>query len=182
MRSTVCMILDELKGAFPAKRNGPFSPLVNGTPRVEPLKTEQAFSDKDDWTKLDPDWLDLVPDGLGSALNFLSVEAICFYIPAYLAADLTGRLGRVDPAFYLVHGFDDMSRDREVRIWPRERLTWTAYGRMRWERLTRQQALVIVHYLEWRVACDGSDVRHGLVEALKYYWYERAAGRSLGAR
>jgi hypothetical protein len=82
---------------------------------------------------------------------------------------------RVDPVFTLSHGFDDSSRDQRIR--PRAELTWTEYGRERWHRLTKQQVLAIVHYLEWRVERNGLDIEFGAAEALKSYWYERAAAR-----
>jgi hypothetical protein len=168
MNPVAAAILDELRDASPAERTVRFSSLVNSRQGDEPLGVERDFADKDNWTKLQPEWLDTVP-----ALSFLSNEAICFYIPAYLAADLAGRLRLADPAFALVHGFDDMSR--EQRIWRRSEETWSDYARARWSGLTQEQVLAVVHYLEWRVTRDGVDLEHGIVEALKAYWYARAA-------
>ena len=148
--------------------------MVNSNQGDEPAQVEGDFADKHDWTKLQPEWLDAAPDGLGSALSFLADEAIRFYIPAYLEADLMGTLKMVDPAFALVHGFDDMSRDQ--RIWKRRSETWTDFARARWDGLSRQQAAAITRYLEWRVERDGPDVSHNIAEALTAYWYARAAG------
>ena len=147
--------------------------MVNSDQGEEPLLTAEFFSDKSDWTSLDPTWLDRVPDGFGSALSFLSDEAICFYIPAYLSEDLKGNLKRVEPTFYLTHGFDSLSRDR--RISPRRPETWTDYGKRRWSRLTMEQTSAVVHYLEWRLETDGIDLAYDASEALSAFWYDRAS-------
>lgn len=174
MTSSAAIIVDELRDAFPPTRTARFVPMVNSRQGDEPLRVEADFADKDDWTTLRPDWLDASPDGLGSALSFLAEEAIRFYIPAYLAADLTGGLHGVDPVFSLVHGFDDMSRHRRIR--PRKERTWTDFARARWDGLSREQAAAVAHYLEWRVARDGMIVGRAVTEALKAYWYARSAG------
>jgi len=165
-------IVDELKTAFPAIRARRFIPVVNSEQGCEPYAIAAAFADKDDWTKLDAAWLDRVPDGMGSALSFLSDEAVCFYIPAFISADLEGRLGRVDPSFHLTHGFDDFSRDQ--RISGRKSETWESYAKRRWQRLNQPQALAITHYLEWRIAERGLDFEFSTAEALGTYWYRRA--------
>lgn len=174
MSPSAAAIIEELKTAFPSMRPVRFVPMVNSVQGDEPLQIEADFADKDDWTKLSYEWLDMVPDGLASALSFLGDEAIRFYIPAFLAADLAGALHRVDPTFALVHGFDDMSRDQ--RIWPRKDETWTDFACARWDNLTQDQAAAIIHYLEWRVERNGLDIEHTVVEALAAYWYPRAAG------
>jgi hypothetical protein len=123
----------ELRAAFPARRPGRFASLVNSTAGEEPLRVAAAFAEAGDWTALRPEWLDMVPDGLGSALSFLSDEAIRFYIPAYLVADLGGGLSRVDPAFALVHGLDEASRGTQMS--PRGEVTWTDFAHARWDGL-----------------------------------------------
>jgi len=169
MPTTADAILDELTRAFPATRPDPFAPLVNSTLGDEPVTVAEAFRDKSDWTQLDPDWLEQQQ----YALAFFSHEAIRFYIPAFIAADLKGRLGNVDPAFILTHGFAHGVGD--ARIHPRKPETWGDYARERWAGLTSAQARAIVHYLEWRIERDGLGV-DGAGEALQAYWYERAAG------
>jgi len=142
--------------------------MVNSAQGDEPLRVIAAFADKDDWTKLKPEWLDAVPSGLASALSFLADEAICLYIPAYLVADVMGALQKVDPTFTLVHGFDRRSRNKEIR--PQKEETWTDFSRARWSGLTQKQAAAIVHYLEWRVRRDGFPIENSsVVEALTAY-------------
>jgi hypothetical protein len=174
MISSAAAIVEELRMAFPSTRAGRFVPMVNSLRGDEPQQVEADFADKEDWTRLRPEWLDAVPDGLASALSFLADEAIRFYLPAYLAADLMGALHHVDPTFALVHGLDDMSRDQKMR--PRKEQTWTDFARARWDGLTQKQAAAVAHYLEWRVERDGLTIGHNIVEALGAYWYARAAG------
>ncbi len=174
MPSSADAIIQELMTVFPSQREGQFVPMVNSLQGLEPLQVAADFADKDDWTKLLPECLDAAPDGLASALSFLGEEAIRFYIPAYLAADLMGALHRVDPTFTLISGIDDMSRGQ--RIWRRKEETWSDFARARWDGLTQSQCAAVVHYLEWRVERDGLDIAHSVVEALAAYWYARAAG------
>ena len=170
-------VIEEVRQAFPARRQGRFLPLVNSTQGDEPLRVIAAFDDKDDWTTLAPEWLDKVPSGLGSALSFLADEALRFYIPAYVVADMVSTLRMVDPAFALTNGFD--RRSRNERGSPHGEQTRADRARVRWSGLTKEQALAIVHYLEWRVQRDRRDHGHiadnSIVEALKTYWYDRAA-------
>jgi hypothetical protein len=169
MPTTAEAILDELASAFPAKRPDPFAPLVNSTLGDEPVLVTQAFADKADWTRLDPDWLEQQVD----ALHFFSNAAICFYIPAFIAADLKGRLANTDPVFALTHGF--AHGVGAARIHPRKPRTWGDYARDRWAALTPQQARVIAHYLEWKIDQNGPGI-DSAAEALQDYWYKRAAG------
>ena len=173
MNDAALAVLREIEAAFPTYRAARFEPMVNSVQGDEPMLTESAFSDKDDWTSLDSKWLDEAPDGWATALSFLSNEAICFYIPAYMVADLRGQLERVEPAFHLTHGFDDFSRDN--RIWPGHAETWTDYGRERWSHLTATQAQAVVHYLEWRIERDGLDLAYTSQQALSAFWYDRAS-------
>lgn len=170
-------IIEEIRQVFPAKRQGRFLPLVNSAQGDEPLRVIAAFDDKDDWTKLASEWLDKVPSGLGSALSFLADEAICFYIPAYIVADITTALQMVDPTFTLTYGFVQRSRNKKVE--PQREMMRTEHARKRWNRLSHGQAVAVVHYLEWRVQRDREDFgdikNDGIVEALGVYWYDRAA-------
>lgn len=165
-------IVAELHAVFPAVRS--FAIVPDGLPGDERYETAAAFADKPAWADLSPEWLDGVPDGLGSALHFLSDEAVRFYIPAYLVADLRGGLACAEPVFTLVHGFDDMGR---LHTMP-DRLggTPTRHAHARWDALNQAQAVAIVKYLEWVIHRDGLDLAFGAAEALSVYWSPRAAG------
>ena len=179
MAPTASEVIAEIESVFPASRAVQFVPMANSLRGDEPQLTAEAFSDKEDWTELDPHWLDEAPDGLASALNFLADEALCFYIPAYIVADLRGQLERSEPTFQLTHGFDNFSRDQ--RIWSRNSETWTDFAKARWSHLTRGQARAIVQYLEWRINKDGREFAYPVQEALSGFWYHRASAEWKGS-
>lgn len=159
-------IIRDIFEAFPARHSGGFSPLVNSV-GLEPDDVEAAFRDKTDWTALDPTWLDRAPDGLASALSFLAAEALCFFMPGYLVADLRGQLRSADPAFILTYGLDTMTRDKEIG--PPQSLL-VDHVMACWRPLTPQQRAVIVRYLEWRSETDFPETRRSIVAALDNYW------------
>ena len=173
MSRTTDALIAEILAAFPARRPHAFDPLVNSVQGEEPYDTAEAFADKEEWTALDGPWIDQAADGWSTALSFLSDEAACFYLPAWLVADLRGELRTCDPTFQLTHGFTLGTQD--ARIWPSKLDTWTEYSRKRWSALDAVQVLAVVHYLEWRRARDELDLDHGIEEALGFHWYARAA-------
>jgi len=171
MSTTAEMVLEELKRCFPAARPSSLTSLVDSTQGDEPAEIAKAFRDQLDWTTLDADWL----DQHYVALSFLSNEALCFYIPAFIAADLAGRLNMANPVFALTHGFAHGVSDEPIH--GRRSKTWGAYAKGRWAPLTRAQAHAIVSYLEWRAASGGLSLdRDAIMEALAAYWYARAGG------
>lgn len=176
MNPVASALLEELNAAFAAKRDRWIGPLINSYLGDEPADIAKAFADKEDWTQLEAEWLDKVPDGLVSAMSFLSDEAICFYLPAFVAADIRRRLERVNPSFYLFHGFDEGSRHK--LIGGLSIGTWTERATERWRRLTAEQVSAVVHYLEWKVASEGPGFAQEETEALAYYWYPRLAAEA----
>ena len=135
----------------------------------EPYEVEQAFRGKRRWQDLDPRWLDEVPDGLSSALSFLSDAAFRFYLPAYLLADLNEQLERVTPVFHLTQEF--LNRNLGKAINPRVcgELTWDQYGRQRCDPLTHEQTAAIVDYL--RVMARRNEFDNSAIDqALSNYW------------
>ena len=65
------------------------------TKAEEPYLLEEEFKGKTDWQLLDSEFIDQAPDGLASALSFFSDEAFRFYLPAYLIADIDGKLKKL---------------------------------------------------------------------------------------
>jgi hypothetical protein len=154
----------EIRAAFPAKRALPFASIARGFGE-EPLATIKSFENKDHWTNLDAKWLDDAPDGWATALSFLSDAAVCFYIPAYLIADLHGGLERAEPSFCLTYGFSDFTDNTHLNEQSTER----------WSHLSKAQALGIVHYLEWLVSEDKFGIHESALQALNSFWYRRAS-------
>lgn len=171
-------LINEIHDAFPRTRPVSFPPLVNSSQGEEPRLVAAAFADKDDWTSLDPAWLDEAVNGEASALHFLSDEALAFYIPAYLVADIKGQLQRAEPSFQLTYGFGGFPKDE---CDPRTDASSFARAARRWAGLTRAQARAMVLYLEWCIAARGIDIEFAAAEALRTFWYGRA-GKAMEAR
>jgi hypothetical protein len=144
---------------------------------AEPYRLEDEFRGRDDWQDIDARFLDDAPSGLGSALSFFSHEALRFYLPAYLLADIDGKLMRSDPVFYLTHGLEPSSAD--VPINPRRYggRAWSEYARERFAAFTPAQAAAVASYLELRLADAEIEYERSSIEAaLDGYWRSRATG------
>ena len=165
-------LIADIHRAFPAKRDRFIGKLSNGACE-EQQAVVRDFDDKDDWTKIDPDWLNLAPEGLGSASSFLSAAALRFYLPAYLLADIHLKLTKIaDPVFNLTHGFGEVDPDRPSKVSEAE--SWKAQTKSIWADLNSEQVNVIVNYLEWAALWDDHNAED-IQPALREYWYPRQA-------
>lgn len=141
----------------------------------EPFEVERDFRGKTDWRTLDPGFIDQAPDGLASALSFFSDAAFHFYLPAYLMADVEGRLDRADPSFHLTHGLDDSSRGERINPLRYGERTWWDAAQERFGRFTRDQAAAVAAYLRFKARSDSWGVRGpDVAEALRNYWSGKA--------
>lgn len=138
----------------------------------EPFLLEQEFKGKDDWRNLGADFLDQAPDGFSSALSFFSNEAFRFYLPAYLIADVDGRLEQADPVFHLTHGLDNESKDKLVNPKHYGARVWFDCKKYRFSIFLPQEAEAIRFYLEWKKGVDKFE-REPIEQALKNYWNAR---------
>jgi hypothetical protein len=153
----------------------------------EPYEEVGAFKGRTDWTVLQPEFL----DGHYSALSFFSEAGFRFFLPAYLIADLAGRLFTADPEFHLTHGFSDGSVEQRtedgvvVHRWGKSVLVnprrygaarWEDYSRYRLSVFTREEAGAIVAYLKWkRGEVSRAGLGTGAIDgALELFWLERA--------
>jgi len=160
--------------------------LVGSTDGSEPLEEIKPFIGRTDWTKIAPEVL----DAHSGSLNFFSEAGLRFFLPAYLIADLKGQLQIADPVFSLVHGFSNSSiphnigdqeflrvTGKDAFINPRRygALTFHDYSRYRLSIFTREEAGVIVQYLEYERDNDPESFDQEQIEAaLNAFWYERA--------
>jgi hypothetical protein len=140
----------------------------------EPYLVEKEFKGKTDWTALDAAFIDRAPDGFGSALSFFSDEAFHFYLPAYLVADIDGKLNQHDPAFHLTHGIDDESRNEKINPRRYGERTWFDFARYKFAMFSREEADAIVEYLKFRRDTDEIS-RKRIDQALGNYWNARAS-------
>lgn len=148
--------------------------LKNSTEGKEPFLVEKEFKGKTDWTKLGASFLDQAPDGFASALSFLSDEAFRFYLPAYLIADLAGKLHSTDPVFHLTHGLDDASRDRLINPRRYGCRTWFDYVSCKFAMFSREEVEAIIAYLFYQMEAEQLPLRKKAIrQALSYYWEKR---------
>jgi hypothetical protein len=139
----------------------------------EPYLVEKEFQDKQDWRTIDPAFLDQAPDGFASALNFFSDEAFRYFLPAYLLADLDGKLDSVDPVFHLCHGLDNASRAEPVNTRRFGSRTWFDEQRHRFSAFTVAEAGAILAYLRFKAEHEEVN-RCEIEEAIANYWSGRA--------
>ena len=179
-------VVQKIRDAF-GRNEYPGDPFLQGSfEGCEPYDTVGPFRGRTDWTGLPPEFLDAHAD----ALSFFSEAAFRFFLPAYLIADLAGRLFTADPLFHLTHGFSDA----EVRVQAKDRtflrrigksallnprrygaMTSHDHARYRLSIFTREEAEAIVAYLEFRRDSDPARLdREAVGQALDTYWRERA--------
>lgn len=149
--------------------------LRNSNEGDEPFLLEAEFKGKDDWNTLTAEFIDLAPDGFASALSFFSADAFRFYLPAYLIADVDGKLQHADLSFHLTHGLTNASKDVCVNPKRYGELTWFDYVSERFAGFTMLEAKVIVTYLEFKLEAALTELeREPINQALKNYWEVRA--------
>jgi hypothetical protein len=139
----------------------------------EPYLVEQEFRGKTNWQVLDAEFLDTAPLGLASALSFLSDAAFRFYLPAYLIADIEGKLRSTSPAFHLWYGLDDASKDTVVNPVLYGDRTWFHCQQERLALFGDLEVSAILSYLSWKIETDPFE-RPQIEQALRNYWLGRA--------
>jgi len=152
----------------------------------EPFDEVGPFKGKTDWRTVDPEFL----DGHAAALSFFSEAGFRFFLPAYLVADLQGKLRTADPLFHLTHGFSDSSVEvpTKTRIFTRKfgksaflnprrygAMIWFDYARYRLSVFTKEEAKAIVTYLRYKRDLDslGPD-KERIDGALQSFWMKRS--------
>ena len=92
--TTTDTLKEKIRGAFTAAKYPGDKNLRGSDQGDEPFMIEHDFYGKNDWRVLSSEFIDGAPSGLGSALSFFSDSAFRFYLPAYLLADIDGKLER----------------------------------------------------------------------------------------
>lgn len=174
---TIATLEEEIRAAFASVPAPPSWSLVGSSEGDEPRQVAQAFRDKRDWRLLSPAFLDSAPNGLRSAFGFFSDEALRFFLPAYLLADLAGGLKEVDMVFHLTYGLDDAGKSQlvnPVRYGARTMFQSAAY---RFSVLDSEQSRVIASYLKHKLRDVGAwqVQQESIRQALRNYWQPRCA-------
>ena len=152
----------------------------------EPYDEVGPFETLEDWRGIEPDFL----DGHATALSFFSEAGFRYFLPAYLISDLRGQLYTADPLFHLTHGFSDWTTEvptndgtltikhgKSAFMNPRRYGAMTSYdyARYRLSIFTREEAGVIVAYLEYKRDADPDVIDTKVIDAaLDSFWLERA--------
>jgi hypothetical protein len=151
----------------------------------EPAEVTSPFKGVTHWSEVDPAILD--PNY--TALSFFSEGGFRHFLAAFLIADLSGQLQTADPLFHLTNGFFDRvvqlpagSRVYEKTIGksalmnPRRygAITSQDYARTKLSVFTREEAVAIVAYLEWKREQDDEFHRDEIDAALDGFWRRRA--------
>jgi hypothetical protein len=141
----------------------------------EPDEVVELFRGRTDWRTLTAEFVDRAGAASPSALSFFSDSAFRFYLPAYLIADLEGRLVYTDPVFYLYHGFDEASRNQTIHVPGTGPTTWWQVQQGHLAGFTSDEAAAIVAYLRLKAARDEVEfTRRSVQEALENYWLPKA--------
>lgn len=155
------------------------------------LEAVEPFRGVSSWEAMEPEVLDENYD----ALSFLSEGGLRFFLPAYMIADVNGRLWTADVVFHLTHGFLDQQVEvpigtatfvrkigRSALLNPRRygAMTFENYARYRLSVFDRDEAAAIVAYLEYkRTEPDPHDVP-AIDAALAEFWRGRAESAPTG--
>ena len=170
------LIEDLIRRAFALEARPPAGTLSASAEGDEGPLLEADFKDKADWRALDAAFLDQAPGGYASALSFFSPEALRYFLPAYLLADLAGQLDRVEPVAALCLGFSSAARSQLVNQRRFGQLTRFESAARRFSILSRDQACAVVAYLEQKAkTAEGPDAAL-IAEALANHWRPRCNG------
>ena len=179
-------VIEKITAVFQANEY-PGDPFLLGSwEGSEPFEEVGPFQGKKKWQKISFSFLDMH----ASALSFFSEAGFRFYLPAYLVADLKGRLDVADPLFHLTHGFSEeqiehtiqdraftVRTGKTVLINPRRYGAMTSYdyARYRLSVFTREESGAIVEYLKYqREHADLERVKTFIEAALDLFWLDRA--------
>ena len=157
-------VIEQIQDAF-CKNEHPGDAFLQGSQEgCEPAEVTAPFKGVAHWTKVDPAILD--PNY--TALSFLSEGGFRHFLPAFLVADLMGKLQTADPVFHLTNGFSDKivklpvgsgvyekTIGKSAFVNPRRygAMTWHDHARSQLSIFTRDEAGAIVAYLAIQARC-----------------------------
>lgn len=128
------------------------------------------FRGKTDWRQLDSTFLNQAPDGWGTALSFFSDNALRFYLPAYLIADIRDDLDH-DPEVRLCSSLTPLGeQEKNAKIWGDG--TMGERARTCFAKFSGEQVSAIVAYLWWKRDFKGGNDMW-IEQALENYWLQR---------
>lgn len=167
--------------------------LLGSSEGCEPSEEVGPFVGHTRWQDVEPAML----DPHHAALSFFSEAGFRFFLPAFLVADLRGRLQTADPLGALTGGFYtgevelSVGQGTVVQRYGGTTLlnplrygamTVEDYARFRLSIFTREEAAAIVSYLEYKRDHEEiAKLREPTVVALDLFWRGRAVRAPLAA-
>jgi hypothetical protein len=164
-------LIHQIKTTFDKVLPPPSWDIVNSNVGDEPFDITNDFKDKTDIYAIDTEFLDQSPKGLASALSFFSSRAFHFYIPAYMIADIEGKLQRTNVLFHLINGFTNTYKTQLIGGYGSR--TWFDYFQYTMSVLYTEQKQAIINYLNYKFETTDSDFeKEQITEAKINYWNE----------
>ena len=179
-------LIESIREAFSHTDHPGDGYLLGSREGDDAFEAVEAFLGHTDWSAVDPAVLDRHYD----ALSFLSEGGFRFFLPAFLIADVKGQLATADPVFPLAGSFHDTtvqvpvggdvlekSIGKSALLNPRRygAITFEDYARYRLSVFTREEAVAVVAYLEYRRSLPDAVDREDIEAALESFWRDRAA-------
>lgn len=167
-------LIEQIQTAFADVEYPGDDDLTGSTVGEEPAALKEEFRGKRDRSKLDADFLNHAPDGWGTALSYFSDNALRFYLPLYLVADMRGELwGPNDPSVTLCASLTpDGEKQNISKKWGGG--TMGEHARRTYAKFNAEQVSAVVAYLRWKLDVEGgSDMT--IEQALENYWLGREA-------
>lgn len=167
-------LVDKIEEAFADVEYPGDDDLTDSTYGEEPAALIEDFRGKVDAKQLDAAFLNQAPDGWGTALSFFSGNALRFYLPAYLIADIQGELTDTDPTSRLCSSLTPLGAKQKIsKMWGGG--TMGERARADFDKFNTSQVSAVVAYLWWKL----ETTRRGdptIEQALENYWMPRASG------
>ena len=191
--SDAAVLVSHVRTAFSGGRYPGDAFLIGSRDGCEPSDVIGNFFGREEWWAIEPEFLDAHYE----SLSFFSEAGFRFFIPAYLIADLNGRLKTADPTFHLTHGFrtSEYAYPGVTRTFIRRTggtallnprrygaMTWQDYARYRLSVFNREESAAIVGYLQHVRARDVDSVQTPDIDAaLSMFWLTRATAAPTAA-
>ncbi len=178
-------VIEHIRQAF-CETEHPGDAFLQGShDGCEPAEVTAPFQGVAHWSEINQSIL----DANDSALSFFSEGGFRHFLPAFLIADVSGKLQTADPLFHLTYGFSDRvvrlpagSRSYEKTVGksalinPRRygAMTSEDYARCRLSVFTKEEVEAIVAYLQWKRTEGKGMHRVEIDAALDGFWRQRA--------
>jgi len=164
-------LIEQIQQAFAGAEYPGDDNLTDSAYGEEPAALIEEFTGRTNWQEFDPAFLNQAPDGWGTALSFFSGDALRFYLPAYLIADIRGELDASDPATRLCSSLTPLGEKQKIaRAWGGG--TMGERARADFAKFSDAQIKAIVAYLRWKLETRSGN-RLNIEQAMDNYWLKR---------